>query len=422
MAGAMYINQLEIINVRTFKKSKLQLLHPDRRYTKALPKPKLPNVNLLLGDNGAGKTTFLKAVAITGLGPAIGDAHLPTYRLARRERSNGGEPDATPSLPAPGSIEGRFLAHAQDDVLTAEPLISRVNVTPKSDEVERLEWAGGEDGPWAPVYSSRNDAFFMVGYGATRRVESRDRFDPGARQQSSLIRSQRVRSLFEEAYSLTPLSIWLPELQSSNPGRFTQVCNLINRLLEPTGYEFSGDQMQGEYGFIRGGLSVPFPALSDGYRAYLGWVGDLLYHVVQTAPSGSKLVENQGIVMVDEVDLHLHPKWQMTVLPTLAEALPKIQFIVTSHSPLVVGSLEWMNILHMTSGAKNSSRGQRLQSAVHGLDADQILLTDFFGLESTRASSREDELHQLMLKARGGSSEAAKDLLRTMSRGAEVMP
>jgi predicted ATP-binding protein involved in virulence len=164
---------------------------------------------------------------------------------------------------------------------------------------------------------------------------------------------------------------------------------------------------------------MPFPALSDGYRAYLGWVSDLLYHVVTTCPPGLKLVENRGIVMVDEIDLHLHPKWQMTVLPILAKGLPKLQFLITSHSPLLVGSLEWMNIIVMEPGKRESSVPRRVETAVHGLDADQVLLTDLFGMESTRAKGKQTQLKDLSLKARAGDMDAAKEFMKQMARGME---
>jgi predicted ATP-binding protein involved in virulence len=217
------------------------------------------------------------------------------------------------------------------------------------------------------------------------------------------------------------LSAWLPQLKLSNPGRYKQVVNLINRLLGPRHYVFQGEQdtREGEFLFEKGGLKVPFPALSDGYRAYLGWIGDLLYHVTKTCPSGKKLVDNRGIVLVDEIDLHLHPKWQMNVLPTLARHLPNLQFIVTSHSPLVVGSLEWKNIILMSAGARQSSTPKRLKQPVHGLDADQVLLTDFFGMESTRAPSKDRQLKDLALQAREGDNDAAQRLLDQMSRGTE---
>ena len=131
-------------------------------------------------------------------------------------------------------------------------------------------------------------------------------------------------------------------------------------------------------------------------------------------------MDNRGIVMIDEIDLHLHPMWQMTVLPTIARELPNIQFIVTSHSPLIVGSLEWMNIILMALAPRQASEPRRLEWAVHGLDADQILLTDFFGLESTRAEGKKRALKALTLKAREGDTDAAKRLLDEMSRGLEM--
>jgi hypothetical protein len=235
-------------------------------------------------------------------------------------------------------------------------------------------------------------------------------------------RTRRVMSLFEEDYSLRPLSSWLLEYRESPQlrDRYVQVLNLMNRLLGKGHLTFKGEQDgDGEFLFEQKGLKVPFPALSDGYRAYLGWISDLLYHVCHTCPSGKKLVENQGIVMVDEIDLHLHPKWQMTVLPTLAKALPKIQFIITSHSPLVVGSLEWMNIIVMKPGTKGASLAKRLSEPVHGLDADQVLLTDFFGLDTTRTGVKETRMKKLTLAARAGSKAAADDLLKEWSKGLE---
>ena len=125
--------------------------------------------------------------------------------------------------------------------------------------------------------------------------------------------------------------------------------------------------------------------------------------------------------MVDEIDLHLHPKWQITVLQSLARYLPNIQFIVTSHSPLVVSSLEWMNIILLQPGAKQSSVAERVPWAVHGLDADQVLLTDFFGLESTRAPGKKRTLKSLSLKASEGDEDAAVQILQEMSSGMEEL-
>jgi hypothetical protein len=78
-----------------------------------------------------------------------------------------------------------------------------------------------------------------------------------------------------------------------------------------------------------------------------------------------------------------------------------------------------MNIILMKPGPKQSSIAERIEWAVHGLDADQILLTDFFGLSSTRAPGKKRTLKELSLKARDGDTEAAKAILTEMSSGME---
>lgn len=407
----MYIDHIEITNFRTFRKARVEFCHADRDFASLdLPAPRLPNVNLLLANNGFGKTSLLRALSLVALGPAVGHSGIYPYRLIRRENGSG-------KGLKPAVLRAEFTTHPQDHA-PVSTIDSLVEVAPQGD-LELLRWSHSDEKPWHPVFSNDSDAFFMVGYGATRRVAKSNRMEQIGKYSP---RAARVMGLFEEDYSLRPLNSWLPayKYNSRLRGRYVQVEHLINHLLPKGGWEFTGIQeSEGEYLYEQAGVLMPFPALSDGYRAFLGWLGDLLYHVCETCPSGRKLVENKGIVMIDEIDLHLHPKWQMNVLHTLARELPNIQFIVTSHSPLIVGSLEWMNIIHMKPGPKQSSLAARVPTAVHGLDADQILLTDFFGLASTRAASKGRSLKELTLRARDGDTEAAKELLVQMSSGSE---
>lgn len=407
----MYIQNIEIENFRTFRKSSISFCHKDLDYKVAgLPKPKLANMNLLLANNGYGKTSLLKAIALAALGPAVAHSGIYPYRLVRREK--GTKPLKTSVLKA------QFYMHPQDNS-PVKKIDSRVEVVPEGD-LELLAWAmPGDEKLWHPVFSSDSDAFFMVGYGSTRRVSKSTRVEQSGK---SSPRASRVMGLFEDDYSLRPLNAWLPQYASANRGRYVQVERLINALVGRKGWQFTGRlDKEGEYLFAKAGVEVPFPALSDGYRAFLGWLGDLLFHVCETCPSGKKLVENRGLVMVDEIDLHLHPKWQITVLQDLARHLPNIQFIVTSHSPLVVSSLEWMNIILLKPGARQSTVTERVEWAIHGLDADQVLLTDFFGLESTRAPGKKRTLKSLSLQASSGDEGAAIKILEEMSRGMEEL-
>jgi len=429
----MYIERLYLYNVRTFAKATMEFIHPEQKFrakrnsvagkSEELPKPRLPNVNLLLGDNGSGKSTVLQTIAMAALGPAFGDTKLSPQGLVRRgpsgqDRDNAGNK---------ASFYADLLLHEQDrapgqKLRAAFGLSRRGELESAKYDEERATYFDSAPNLWEPVFESRNDAFFAVGYGATRRVESPERLDAAARSPSSFLRGQRLQGLFQDSFSLIPLITWLPQLRRENPVRHDEVATLLNQLLTPGRYAFTGQQDRGgDYLFEHGELKVPFRALSDGYRAFIGWVADMLFHASYGFPHDKPLNENRGIVMVDEIDLHLHPRWQMKVIPVIAKALPWVQFVFTSHSPLVAGSLEWMNILTLKNvGKRNVTHARRLKESIHGLDADQVLLSDFFGLSTTRADSKARELDRLTLEAARGDNDAAERLITKLAEGMEV--
>ncbi|HEX9970473.1 MAG TPA: hypothetical protein VGD14_00245 [bacterium] len=69
----------------------------------------------------------------------------------------------------------------------------------RKGDLESLRWTHSDEKIWHPIFSSSSDAFFFVGYGATRRVEKRSQVDLGSRKSSAFVRAQRVQSLFEDA-------------------------------------------------------------------------------------------------------------------------------------------------------------------------------------------------------------------------------
>ena len=94
-----------------------------------------------------------------------------------------------------------------------------------------------------------------------------------------------------------------------------------------------------------------------GYRAYIGWIADLLYHICMGAPSGRKLIDNRGIVLVDEIDLHLHPRWQVSLIPKLKQVFPKLQFVATTHSPMVLPGLAVLLLINWIQHRERVRRG-----------------------------------------------------------------
>ena len=275
----MYIESITMREFRTFKQVSTNFLHPDEQYSDEHEPPGVTNMNLMIGTNGSGKTTLLKGIALAALGPAVADSGLFPYYLIRRVFGQEGNREA--------SIKAVFIPNRQDRKNgfpeSVERIHSHIRIDHRGD-LERLKWAHDDDKHWHPIFSSRSDAFFFVGYGSSRRVEKADRVDEAGRRVSSFSRARRIMSLFEEAYSLLPLSHWLPRYQDNDPARFAEVRELVNRLLGRDRYRFTGDMEDGEYLFEDRNIRVPFPALSDGYRALLGWIGDLLYHICETCP------------------------------------------------------------------------------------------------------------------------------------------
>jgi hypothetical protein len=395
----LYVSRIRISNLRSFREAEAAFCHPGCEGA-----PQVDNVTLLLGDNGAGKTSVLRAVALAALAPVIGSSGFRPYRLVRRT-----DTEAAPVA----SISGDFILHVQDvgrDHGAAEQKAETKTLIERRGDLETVVPTPSKGSEWEGIFEEGSPAFLVVGYGASRRVESSATLDVSSRAKSRFVRYERVAGLFEDHVTLVPLGSWLPRFRSENPGRHRQVISLINRLLPPE-TRIQEEPEGSEYIFLHNGASVPFAALSDGYRAFIGWVADLLYHVSMGAPSGARLDETRGIVLLDEVDLHLHPAWQRVVVPQLAKALPRLQFILTSHSPLVVGTLHSENLRLIEADESGASMVKRLQEHVHGLTADQILVSSYFGLSTPRAP----EAVALSRRAHEGDHEAARAFLTRLS-------
>lgn len=402
----MYISTVSIRNLRCFGHAEVAFQYPvaESNSTKA---PQ--NVTLLLGDNGAGKTTVLKAVALAILSPVISDSGFRPYYLVRRW------PGGT-STKKQARISAEVVLHGQDSVLqqggfSEQQESTRAHATINlrgSTEQLRYRHVKG-DVRNKPLFEQDLPAYFMVGYGATRRTEKAEHLDRQSEKNRGL-RYQRVAGLFEDYISLRPLAATL-----LNSRRLEELYRLVNELL-PTDMRFEGNFEQLEAVFVHRGIPLPFPALSDGYRAYVGLISDLLYHLASACPPRRKLKDTTGIVLIDDIDLHLHPCWQRTVITKLASTLPRLQFIVTSHSPLVAGNLYAENIRVVSTEPDATSSVSQFAEPIHGLNADQVLTSSYFNLPSTRAPDAVKQLEKLAGEAaRRTNPDAGIEFLKQLT-------
>ena len=166
--------------------------------------------------------------------------------------------------------------------------------------------------------------------------------------------------------------------------------------------------------FIRNGVALEIEELSDGYQAVLAIVLDLMIRYAYLFLEGDPL-DGSALVGIDEVDLHLHPRWQRTVLPHLTNLFPNTQFILTTHSPIVVQAAIDQNftVLRLTEKKGEVTAeplSHRLAKQLRGADVGSLLFEDhLFGVESRfsveygKTENRLDELQALV------SSGAATD-------------
>ena len=115
---------------------------------------------------------------------------------------------------------------------------------------------------------------------------------------------------------------------------------------------------------------MPINQLSDGYKSTISLVADIAYRMAVLNPQllGKVCQETDGIVLIDEVDLHLHPTWQQRILGDLAEIFPKVQFIVSTHAPAVISTVRSENIILLDQGMAYAPSGE-----VHGKDTNTII-------------------------------------------------
>ncbi|MBN3897535.1 MAG: AAA family ATPase [Nostoc sp. NOS(2021)] len=157
---------------------------------------------------------------------------------------------------------------------------------------------------------------------------------------------------------------------------------------------------------IKRGQELIINQLSDGEKCLLAMVGDLARRLAIANPSLPDPLQGSGVVLIDEIELHLHPKWQREIIPALTRTFPNCQFIVTTHSPQVISQVkpEGIYILEKTD---NGVVAKRPESSF-GRDSNRIL-EDLMGVPA-RPQEIKDRLHELFRLIDEGNLDGARQL------------
>lgn len=147
--------------------------------------------------------------------------------------------------------------------------------------------------------------------------------------------------------------------------------------------------------FKEKGTVLTFDQLSEGYKSILIFVSDLLFRLSLNASEGQKITDLKGIVIVDEIDLHLHPKWQRVIIGKLRKLFPNIQFIFTTHSPTIIQGASddaiIFRVYRNTEDGKTRVSDSYFRKDLDHLMINTLLTSPLFGLLDSQMNPKDDD-------------------------------
>lgn len=408
----MYVKKILLKNIRGFAELEFDLERPGGGFA---------GWTVLTGGNGSGKSTLLKAVAVGLVGSDTARALEPSFRGWMREGVEGRKTSirldmvrvveddglfgggAAPSSRFPVELEFK-VGGKQAIPLRAKP----EGTLAKYGTPERTLWAPGAYG------------WFSCGYGPFRRMFGAS---PEAMRQMVSPVTERFVTMFQEAASLAEVDQWLRTLKHKeleNRADETAQLKLMLAVLQdeflPNGVTVERVDSDGLWLRDGSGASLTWSDMSDGFRSALALLADIVRHLInaygleglyQWDEQGGIVFNRSGVVLIDEIDAHLHPAWQRRIGFWLKRRFPKIQFLVTSHSPIICQAADPNGLFFLPDAgerprAATPEEYQRIISA----RPDTILLTPAFGLQNTRSPQAVEwraEWARLNAKKRAGA-------------------
>ncbi len=307
-----------------------------------------PQFNVLIGENGTGKTAVLEALAVAagswllGIGRAASRQIRPDdVRLIGREV--GDEFEFHEQFPVQIAADGWVCGQQLGWSRTVRGSGGRTTY----GEAQNLRHLGFET--QNAILTGQAVTLPLIAYYGTGRLWLQPR-DTEARQAATkqeLSRFEAYRDSIDDRVSPRELTRWLERQdriayqERRATTVYTAVREAMRRMVEGArDVRFDNRRLEVVVEFEDGEIR-PFGQLSDGQRNMLALAGDIAMRTVRLNPEmkSGALEQTPGLVLIDELDLHLHPTWQRHVVEDLRSLFPMIQFIATTHSPFVVQTL-----------------------------------------------------------------------------------
>ena len=388
----MWVEEVSLENIKSFEKISI------RFGTKESPYKWIT----LLGENGGGKSTILQSLGLLLAGPESINQILPRpVGWVRNEGKTGklsirihqGDNDSNKF----GGETRTRRAFKYSFVLTGSQNIQFNKKTYTEPTI--FEDKSNTNLTWLRenALNSKSKGWFAVGFGAFRRLTRISQILVPSLQTPQ--RFTNFLTQFNEDQPLAAFEQWLVYLDYRiSKDKDAQAIkhkelgiNAINQLL-PEGNQFESVTSEGKILFNVNGQIVPTIGLSDGFRSVLALGGDLIWRLLEAFPESDEPLKEEGVVLIDELDIHLHPIWQRNIAGWLRTQFPNLQFIVATHSPLITISAGEDAVTYKLSIDENKIPKIEEIKGLFKMNVDEILKSDAFKLISSYSPQVENKI------------------------------